>query len=199
MLNLKKNKIMCCVLTNGQILDCQNLPVGGVSDKLFIYNREDFLKVKDNLVFDAGTGSITSITNPTGIQAYSFDVPPNSAKFPGEIVAVEGGFKTYNHSANFPIIKNKQLAKNQAMAMALSKVVVIYWKNSGEGELLGLEQGLSVVTNGYDPSNIDTGGTIPLELKTEGARESKMPISIDDGVSSASTLAMIEALTAVGV
>lgn len=189
---------MSCIINSGQILDCTSLPVGGVSDKLFIYNREDFLSVKGNLVFDAITGVITSITNPTGIQAYSFDVPPNSAKFPSEIVAVDGGFKTYNHSVNFPIIKTDQLAKNQAMAMAFSKVVAIIWKNSGEAEIYGIEQGLSVVTNGYDPSNVDTGGTIPLELKTEGARESKMPTSIYDGVSASSTLAMIEALTTPG-
>jgi len=189
-----------CVITEGQVNNCQKPPISGINDNVLLYNHEEWQDMVNSgdVTFDAVTGLINDIVNATGVQAYSFDVPPNAILPSTELVDADGSYSSYNHGLNFPIIKNNQNAKNQAMAMAMSKVVAIVWKKSGEGEVYGSEQGMKLVTVPYNPADVDKGGTVPVELKTVGARESKMPVSIFK-TDVATTQILIDSLVIPGV
>lgn len=164
-----------------------------------IYMKEDWaaMKAGGSIVYDGTDGSITSITNPTGVNAWQFDVPPGALIPASNPIVSEGNYTKNEHSLNFPIIITNQAAKNAAGAMARSKVVIVYMKDTGEGEVLGNEQGLTVTAGAYEPNNNDTGGMIPLELKSV-RNETRMPLSYFN-TDEATTLAEYKALVTPGV
>jgi hypothetical protein len=84
--------------------------------------------------------------------------------------------------------------------MTFENRVCIVIKNSGEAELYGHDQGLTLINDTYNPVDPDMGGMIPIELSTDpdGAKETKKPLSIFD-TDFETTIALIEGLTTPGV
>jgi len=192
---------MGCILTQGQLLDCQDLPIGGVQKWLLLYNFPEWqaMEAAGNITRDAD-GMITDIINSTGVQAYRFDVPDETALIlSSPIVPIEGGIDSYDHGANFSVMKTDQLAKNNISKLRFTNAVAVVYKQSGEGEVYGDKQGMKLITNNYAPNDPNLGGIIPIELKTSdtGAKEINMPVSIFK-TDAATTLALIEGLVTVG-
>ncbi|RLD69218.1 MAG: hypothetical protein DRI95_00570 [Bacteroidetes bacterium] len=190
---------MSCLIDKDFIQDCGDINPSGVGDKLMIYNKEDWDSMKANgtVIFDGTDGSISSIANETAKRAFEFDVPPGAFKPTSAPVVIEGNYTMFEHSANFPIIVTDQDAKNTAQALANGKVVIVYMKYTGKGEVVGNEQGLNLQAGTYEPGNSDTGGTLPLEMKS-ARKETKMPLTYFN-TDEATTLAEFNNLNVAGV
>lgn len=188
-----------CVIDADFIEVCGNINPSGVSDSVMIYNKADWdsMQASGSIVYDTADFSITSIINPTGVQAWRFDVPPNALIPSCNPVVVEGSYTMFEHMVTFPIIQTNQEAKNTQEKMGRNKFVLVYIKETGEAEVLGNDQGLSLSAGAYEPSNTDTGGTLPVELKS-ARKETKLPITYYD-TDDATTLAGYNALNVVGV
>ena len=177
---------MACLINTDVLIDCQALPVGGAKNYLLVYNYTDWADMVATgtaVTYDAD-GAITAITNATGVKAWRFDVPDNSALQVGNPVrAIEGGFDVFDHTVNVTVSASTQIAKNEVSKMRFNKVVAILYKNDGLGEIYGSEQGLKLITDNTSTTNSDTGGIQPIELSTDasGAGESNKPANIDGG------------------
>ena len=192
---------MSCAIDQNFLFVCATPPVAGVYDYILLYNYDEFRTMIDNgLVTYAVDGSIDSIANSVGVQAFRYDVPDATAlipTYPNRKVA--GGINGFDHLLNFSIIGNEQAQKNAVNAMNLSRVVALYMCKNGNGEILGIDQGLDMVGNTANINDKDLGSVIPVQLATgETSAERKPPLSIFD-TDAATTKALIDGLTTVGV
>lgn len=194
---------MACLITEESLLDCLNPPVGGVSNFVMLYNYTEWRAMVDtgvNVTRDAD-GTISDIINDTGIQAFRFDIPDETALVLGSPDRlVDGGLDGYDHTLNMSILKTKQAQKNTVKAMSFEKVVAVVYRKNGTGEVYGDEQGLKSTTNTYNPNDPSLGSVIPVQLatSTRTAAENKMPADVfktDIPI----TKALVEGLNVVGV
>jgi hypothetical protein len=193
---------MACVLESQSLLDCDIPPIGGVQNFVMLYNYTEWREMVDggNVTFDAA-GMITGITNASGVQAWRFDVPDETALVLGSVDRlVDGGIDGYDHSLNMSIIDTKQAQKNVLKAMSFEKVVAVVYRKNGTGEVYGGEQGLKSTTNTYNPNDPSFGGVIPVQLATSSrtSPENLMPADVFD-TDIATTKALIESLNVPGV
>ena len=193
---------MSCIFNQDQVLNCAALPKGGLAKQaIYEYNYSDWRNmVNAGLVTFHTDGSINGIANAPTVQAYKKEVPNNSIVLGSAVNKVTGAFPTYIHTVNYSLINNKQLEKNVVQSMTFENRVCIMIKNSGEAELYGHDQGLTLINDTYNPGDPDMGGVIPIELSTDpdGAKETKKPLSIFD-TDFETTIALIEGLTTPGV
>ena len=192
---------MACLIDAGSLLDCDNLPVGGVNDYVLLYNYSEWRAMEEagNITRDVD-GVITGITNSSGVQAFQFDVPDSTALVLGYPVRlVDGGVDGFDHTVNFSILDTKQPQKEQMENMRFENVVAIVLKKNGYGEVYGDSQGLELQNNTANPNDAALGAVIPIELLTSPrtAPEPKAPVDIFI-TDAATTRALIEGLTTPG-
>jgi len=192
---------MPCLISVGSLLNCDALPVGGVSNFVLLYNYSEWRTMVDTGKVTVVAEIVTDIDNSVGVKAYRFDVPDETALVlgsPNRIVA--GGIDGFDHTVNFSILGTKHAQKSILRAINFEKCVAVVYKKNGTGEIYGSEQGLKLTTNTYAPNSPVTGSVIPVQLITspDTAPENNMPpdIFITDV---ATTKALILGLTVVGV
>lgn len=183
------------------LTECNASP-SGINKFVMEYDLTDWLAMeRAGLITRAANGSIESITNAVGVKAYKREVPSNGIILPTATPAqVDGGFPNIRLTLNYTFIATDQDAKNAAKSSLYKDKVLIIYKNSGEGEVWGDEQGLILSGGAYNPSNIQTGNQIPLEMATDEKKsgENNYPVSIVDPLGAQATLDMILGLTVVG-
>ena len=191
-----------CTNKDFTLADCNGSP-SGIDKFVMEYNLTDWLVMeRGGLITRAANGTIENIVNSVGVKAYKREVPSNGIILPVATPAqVEGGFPNFRLTFNYTFIATDQDAKNAAKSSLYKDKVLIIYKNTGEGEVWGDEQGMILSGGAYDPSNISTGNQIPLEMATDERKsgESNYPISIADPLGAQATLDMILALDQVGV
>lgn len=190
-----------CVIDSGSLLNCDAPPIGGVENFVMLYNYTEWRSMVNagNVTRDAN-GTISDIVNATGVQAYRFDVPDETALALGSPDRLnDGGLDGYDHTVNMSIIDTKQAQKNIVKAMSFEKVVAVVYKKNGTGEVYGDEQGLKPTTNTYNPNNPSVGSVIPVQLATSPrtSQENRMPLDVYK-VDVPTTKALIEDLNIVG-
>jgi len=192
---------MSCLIDVESLLSCDDPPIGGVQNFVMLYNYTEWRAMVDAGNVTRNTdGTISDIVNATGIQAYRFDVPDETALVLGTPDRlVDGGLDGYDHSLNMSIIRTKQAQKNIVKAMSFEKVVAVVYKKNGTGEVYGDEQGLKSTTNTYNPNDPATGSVIPVQLatSTRTAPENRMPCDVYK-TDIPTTKALIEGLNIVG-
>ncbi len=193
---------MSCLINTGSLLNLSDPPIGGVQNFVMLYNYTQWRSmVEAGLVIRETDGTISDITNTTGIQAFRFDAPDETALILGSPDRlVDGGMDGYDHTMNFSIINTKQTQKNVLKAMAFEKVVAVVYKKNGTGEVYGDEQGLKATTNTYNPNDPSVGSVIPVQLatSTRTAAENRMPCDVYK-IDIATTKALILGLEIPGV
>lgn len=164
----------CKGIVKGAIYDCDNPPIGGVDERLILFNLEDLLSV--TYAGGSNPNVISGITLKSGAQAFVFEGTRNSNQpshsfVPGTFV---GG---YDHLVNFHVFEKGQDQKDNLEKMAYHKVVAIIENNDQTFEVFGLKQGLEVQEQTRELFNTDTAGAFVVSLKTSdnSAREPKMP------------------------
>jgi len=192
---------MGCLIDQESLLSCTDPPIGGVQNFVMLYNYIDWRNMVDGgLVIRDADRTITDITNSTGIKAYRFDVPDETALILGSPDRlVDGGMDGYDHSLNMSILKTKQAQKNVVKAMSFGKVVAVVYKKNGTGEVYGDEQGLKPTSNTYNPNDPSVGSVIPVQLATSPrtAPENLMPVDVFK-TDIPTTKALVEGLNIVG-
>ena len=194
---------MACIISAGSLLDCDALPIGGVNNFVMLYNYSEWREMVDSgtdVTRDAD-GTISGIVNATGIAAFRFDIPDETALILGSPDRlVDGGIDGYDHTINMSILNTKQAQKNTVKAMSFEKVVAVLYRKNGTGEVYGDEQGLKPTTNTYNPNDPSIGMVIPIQLatSTRTAPENNFPADVFK-TDIATTKALIEGLTTVGV
>jgi hypothetical protein len=193
---------MSCLIDTGSLLTCGDPPIGGVQNFVMLYNYTEWRAMVDaGLVIRDNDGTVSDIVNATGIQAFRFDVPDETALVLGSPDRlVDGGMDGYDHQLNMSIINTKQAQKNVLKAMAFEKCVAVVYKKNGTGEVYGDEQGLKSTTNTYNPNSPTTGSVIPVQLatSTRTACENRMPVDVFK-TDAATTKALILGLEIPGV
>ena len=190
-----------CLIDSGAVIDCQNIPRGGVKKYVLLYNYTEWatMVAAGNVTVETD-GTISGITNSVGVQAFKFEVPDETGLVLGSpLVPIEGGFNSYDHSLNFSVVSTTQAAKNNISKLRFQNIVAIVDKNNGKGEIYGQEQGLTLTTVDYAPTDPLVGAIIKIELKTSdtGVKETQMPADVYD-TDDATTAALITSLTIVG-
>lgn len=193
---------MSCTITQESLLSCDNPPIGGVQNFVMLYNYTEWRSMVDagNVTRNAD-GTISDIVNATGVRAFRFDVPDETALVLGSPDRlVDGGLDGYDHSVGMSIINTRQAQKNIVKAMSFEKVVAVVYKKNGTGEVYGDEQGLKSTTNTYNPNDPSVGSVIPVQLATSPrtAPENLFPADIFK-IDIPTTKALIEDLNIVGI
>lgn len=192
---------MGCLISQGSLLTCEDPPIGGVQNFVMLYNYTEWRSMVDGgYVTRDSDGTISDIVNASGVQAYRFDVPDETALVLGSPDRlVDGGLDGYDHTLNMSIMRTKQAQKNIVKAMSFEKVVAVVYKKNGTGEVYGDEQGLKSTTNTYNPNDPSTGSVIPVQLatSTRTAPENNMPRDVFK-TDIPTTKALIEDLEIVG-
>lgn len=192
---------MTCVINVESLNTCPEKPKGGASNFVMFYNYPEWRDMVDggNVTFDSD-GTISDIVNDTGVQAWRFDVPDETALtlgYPNR--KVDGGVDGYDHQVNMSILGTKQDQKNVLLAMDNDGVVAVIYKKNGTGEVYGNEQGLKSQTNTANVNDPSVGAVIPVQLATSPrvAPETRPPADVFK-TDTATTKALVEDLNIVG-
>lgn len=194
---------MACTISVESLNTCPEKPKGGASNFVMFYNYLEWRAMVDSgtNVTRIANGTIDEITNSTGVQAWRFDVPDETALilgYPNRLV--DGGIDGYDHQCNMSILGTKQDQKNVLLAMAGDGVVAVIYKKNGTGEVYGDEQGLKLQTNTANVNDPSIGAVLPVQLATSPrvAPETRPPVDVFK-TDIATTKALIETLNVVGV
>lgn len=192
---------MACVINTESLNTCPEKAIGGASNFVMFYNYPEWRDMVEagNVTYDAD-GTISDIVNSTGVQAWRFDVPDETALvlgYPNR--KVDGGIDGYDHTVNMSILGTKQDQKNVLLAMDNDGVVAVIYKKNGTGEVYGDEQGLKSQTNTANVNDPSVGAVIPVQLATSPrvAPETRPPRDVFK-TDIATTKALVEDLNIVG-
>ncbi len=189
----------CGQISDDILNDCDETVIGGVRDRLILFNKDDIDgKYTKNVLNPQIIEDITLATSPAkrGFvyegQNNSNDVSANLSKG-----AYSGG---YIHKIIFRIFGNGPEIKAQLEALAKGKTVAIIQNNfkgaadQAAFELFGMDSGLEVLEMITDKSDADTQGAYVVTLQTnEKYKEGHLPATILD-TDFNTTLAMINSL-----
>jgi hypothetical protein len=172
----------CGKITDDIFNNCDETLIGGVRDRLILFNTDDI----DNGSITRNTSNgqiIEGITLPSSPQARGFVFEGQNNSIDASTSLSKGRYSVgYIHRLVFRIFTNSPAVKEQLEAMAKGKVVAIVQNNfqgaSGQGafEISGLEAGLEVIELTSDKSDADTQGAYVVTLSTnEQFREGHLP------------------------
>ena len=189
---------MACPINVDNKFDCANQVQGGITARLLLYNWQDW---QAGTITEGVDGRITDYTNAVDIKAFDYSVADSGNVIPSVALrAVDGGADGFDHqviSAGFDI---SEVGKAEIDKMRFQKIVAIIERVNGTAEVYGRNVGLRLSDYQYSPGSSDLGGVIQFTLKTpdNDPPEIKGATTIDAG-SPASTVALLDGLTTVGV
>lgn len=172
----------CGSITDDIFNNCDETLIGGVRDRLILFNKADL----DNGSYTRNVTNgqiIEGITLPSSPQARGYVFEGQNNSIDASTSLSKGRYSVgYLHRIVFRIFTNSPAVKEQLEAMAKGKVVAIIQNNfqgaSGQAsfELFGMEAGLEVLELTADKSDADTQGAYVVTLSTnEQFREGHLP------------------------
>lgn len=188
---------MGCPITADNKFNCAALKQGGITSRLFLYNKEDF----DLCTITEGVdGTITALSNAVGVQAYDYSVADSGNIIPNVTLRpVEGGADAFDHMIDSRGFDVSEAGAKQISNMRFQKIVAIIERIDGTAKVYGRNVGMRLSDFAFNEGSSDLGGIIQFVLKTpEGPGEINVPTVIDAGTPAA-TKAIIDSLTTVGV
>jgi len=188
----------CAVITANITFDCDNPPVAGNEDVLWVINKAEW----DNATLTPnGTNPqlIEGITLATGDFLFKYEGKNNSVEPTQKLV--KGKYtESYDHEVTFKVFKTDAATKEQLEKLASGRVVAIL-ENRFRGdtgasafEIYGSDVGMEVQELTRTLNDADTQGAFNLILRSpEISKEGHLPASLFV-TSYAATKAVIEAL-----
>jgi hypothetical protein len=189
---------MGCAITQGGAYDCSAKVQAGIEDILLLYNKDEW---EQNTITRDVDGTITGITNASGIQAYDFGVADSGNLVPNSpLRKVDGGTDGYDHQIDSKLYDLDQAGLTNLGNIRFQKVVAIILRNDGTGLLYGEGVGMLLEDFQYNPGDAGTSGLAQFVLKTPSDEppENEPPVVIFD-TDKATTKTLIEGLTTPGV
>jgi hypothetical protein len=153
---------LCGAIGAGVALDCANIPVGGTSDRMIVFNLSDLDAAGTTY---GANGEITSLALKSGSQAYQID-GLNQTIAPSVEMVRQGSVPRYNHSAQFRAFKVDQVTKEQLEKMASGRMGAVLESLGGKYEVYGLEVGLRAEEMTRNPNDQETNGLFVITLRT---------------------------------
>lgn len=171
--------LTCAVISDDLDVQCDNPLTGGVSDTLYLMNKDEISTITRN-----GTNPriIENITMKSGKRAYFYKGKNGSLK-PSASMLVKKYAKPYDHKVDGAIFDITDATKEQLELLAQGLVVGVVENNYQNGtigdtafEVYGLEAGMELVKLERDPTNVDDLGAYIIGLQSrENAKEGKLP------------------------
>lgn len=155
------------------VSDCDNRPVAGCDETLYIFNKDDVA------AWTEASGVISGLTLAASTNGYKIE-GFNRSLNAGHDLEKSGFSQGYKHYVELLLPQNTQAQKEQAEAMASGRFVCIIKRNKADGlgdfEVYGKSLGLVMEEHSGEVNNAETGGNIRIKLMTdENEREPKVP------------------------
>lgn len=186
-----------CPINANNAFDCNNQTQGGIATRLLLYNYEDW---QQNTVTQDVDGTITAITNATGVQAYDFSVSDSGNLIPNVALrAVDGGADGYDHQIDSRGFDVSASGGTEISKMRFQKVVAILERLDGTGKVYGTGVGMRLSDLQFNEGSADLGGIIQFVAKTpdNDPPENELPLVINAGDPTA-TRTLLDGLTTPG-
>lgn len=173
----------CGNITDDIFNNCDETLIGGVRDKLVLFNLGDLLPYTKNVSNAQIIEAINLITSPSA-RGYVFEGQNNSNDISTELT--KGAYSVgYTHKIVFRIFGNNAEIKMQLESLAKGKTVAVVQNNfqgsMGESafELFGADAGLEVLEMTSDKSDADTQGAYVVTLSTNAKfKEGHLPATV---------------------
>lgn len=175
---------MSCVksITADFVLNCNELPIGGLDGNIVLINRAD-------VDYSASTLSLTNKILMTNLQLKpaknGYKIPQvkrSNAKL-YSLVQKENSFDKYTHGIRFTIFNPSVATKKTLQDMVGGRFVAVVeqtWKGAAQAEafeVLGFDVGLELTVVNNDSAEADNA--ITVELATiDGFEEPKVPLTL---------------------
>lgn len=187
-----------CPISANNLFDCANKTQGGITSRLLLYNWDEW---KENTLTVDVDGTITAITNASGVQAWDFSVADSGNVVPNVALrAVDGGADGYDHQIDSRGFDITQAGADQISKMRFQKIVAIIERVDGTAKLYGAGVGMRLSDLQFNEGSPDIGGIIQFIATTPAndPPENELPVVIDAG-DAASTKALLDGLTTPGI
>lgn len=188
----------CGRITAGITNDCDDLLVGGVKAKLYLFNLDDIVGYTLNVTNKQIIEAITLETSPAA-SGYVFEGYLNSIE-PSVNLNKGAYFNQWNHQILFRIFSNIPDTKKQIEALSKGRFVAIiennYQGDDGNAafELYGKKVGLEATVIEANKNDADSQGAWVITLATpETTKEPNAPATVFI-TNYATTKALVEAL-----
>lgn len=173
----------CGNITDDIFNNCDETLIGGVRDKLVLFNLGDLLPYTKNVSNAQIIEAINLITSPSA-RGYVFEGQNNSNDISTQLT--KGAYSVgYTHKIVFRIFGNNAEIKQQLESLAKGKTVAVVQNNfqGSEGEsafeLFGADAGLEVLEMTSDKSDADTQGAYVVTLSTNAKfKEGHLPATV---------------------
>lgn len=184
----------CGDISAGVSYNCDNPLQGGADATLYLINSGQL----DAVVQDVTDPNIiTALTLSVGALSYAFQGFKRSLAPTWEAVNTDAGQTVYRHSVQFFLFDISQATKNVIQDLALGSYVGIIQNNTRDEhafEVLGLGAGLEMQPGSLRAVNENNGVYTILLGTPENEFEGKLPRTLYDGTSYASTKTYVEGL-----
>lgn len=183
------------ILNDGIAFDCTNPLQGGANATLRIMNFDDI----DGFTYDVTDPNIiTGITLASGGKlVHTFEGFKRSLAPTTELENTDAGQAVFRHTVPFVVFDISQKAKNTIEKLAKGSYVAIVENNTKDEhsfEVYGKGSGLELIPGSLRAVN-ENNGAYTLTLATgEGEFEGKLPQTLYDGTSYASTRTYVTGL-----
>ena len=173
----------CGKISDDIFNDCDETLIGGVRDRLVLFNIDDIDTYTKNVTNSQIIEDINLITSPAA-RGYVFEGQNNSID--DSTALSKGAYSVgYMHKIIFRVFGNGPEIKKQLEALAKGKTVAVVQNNfkgaDGQAafELKGMDSGLEVLELTSDKSDADTQGAYVVTLSTnEKFKEAHLPATV---------------------
>jgi hypothetical protein len=186
-----------CPISANNAFDCTSMTQPGITSRVLIYNFEDW---KEGTITRAVDGTITAITNGSGLRAWDYSVADSGNVIPNiALRVVEGGADGYDHTVESKGFDVSQAGSAQISKMRFQKVVIIIERVDGTAKVYGEGIGMRLSDLQWNEGSSDLGGVIQFIAKTSSndPPENELPVLIDAG-SPAANKVILDSLTTPG-
>lgn len=146
---------MPCAISSGYTIDCREA-VGGVQT-VWVLDKSQITSIVDS------SGTLTTLTLPSGTTFYKIEVPRGTAFATNAITASqENGTFFYTHVVSFPINSRSATVRNLINVLAKNKCVFILLEGDGQYRMYGAKFGLFLdsAESGSGTSLADRNGSM---------------------------------------
>lgn len=126
---------MPCAISAGYTIDCRE-SVGGVQT-IWVLDKSQITSIVDS------SGTLTTLTLPSGTTFYKIEVPRGTAFATNTITASsENGTFFYTHEVSFPINSRSATVRNLINVLAKNRCTFILLEGDGQYRMYGAKFGL---------------------------------------------------------
>lgn len=164
---------LCGEAGSNILLDCNNIPVNGTSDRLLLINRNDIDTAATTIAAD---GSISSLALKATKTAFQIDGIAGSIN-PDEEQVIQGGIPRYRHRVAFRPFKVDQATRNEIEKYAKGNCVAVLETLDNTYEIYGYNVGMKALLVTRNPNDAETNGNYVVTMASDDQRplEPKLP------------------------